>query len=138
MTDYDAVKKPAHYANLLFGKEPYFTAQCLPWNLGNALKYVWRAGLKTKDPNQDLDKALQCIAMERERALYMQPEYYLPLPIWLMRAIAQTPAETTRLEIVIEICNLASRLRRCDYWRVEALFNGELNRLINKLRSELS
>jgi hypothetical protein len=27
------------------------------FNLGNAMKYIWRAGLKHSDPTQDLQKA---------------------------------------------------------------------------------
>ena len=28
------------------------------FNLGNAVKYIWRAGLKSKDPVEDLKKAI--------------------------------------------------------------------------------
>jgi len=44
------------------------------FNLGNAIKYVWRAGLKSADHEKDLRKALWYIEREiaRRRKLYGQ------------------------------------------------------------------
>jgi hypothetical protein len=35
--------------------------------LGNAIKYIWRAGLKSDDPDQDLAKAIWYLERERAR-----------------------------------------------------------------------
>lgn len=35
--------------------------------LGNAIKYIWRAGLKTEDPVTDLEKAIWYIHREIEK-----------------------------------------------------------------------
>jgi hypothetical protein len=42
-------------------------AEAFNYNLGNVIKYVWRAGLKTQDPLQDLQKAAKYIEFEIER-----------------------------------------------------------------------
>lgn len=52
------VEHPEHYKTLVRFKEPecILFSQCLSFCLGNAFKYVWRAG-KKGDPFVDLDKA---------------------------------------------------------------------------------
>ncbi len=37
------------------------------FNLGNAMKYIWRAGLKDSDPTQDLQKARWYVERELAR-----------------------------------------------------------------------
>jgi hypothetical protein len=56
----DAVDHPAHYGG---GDNLYETIRVIEaWNLdfclGNAVKYISRAGKKTSDPEQDLEKAV--------------------------------------------------------------------------------
>jgi hypothetical protein len=42
----------------------------MPFNIGNAMKYLWRAGLKAP-LDEDLAKAIWYIQRERDRALLM-------------------------------------------------------------------
>ena len=37
------------------------------FNLGNAIKYIWRLELKTEDPCEDIRKAIQYLEFELER-----------------------------------------------------------------------
>lgn len=52
----DAVEHPPHYNRHPSGVECIEIARHMGFNLGNALKYVWRAGLKG-DAVEDLRKA---------------------------------------------------------------------------------
>lgn len=49
---------PAHYRSHPSGVECIEVIEALPYNVGAAIKYLWRAGLKTADPLEDLKKAL--------------------------------------------------------------------------------
>jgi hypothetical protein len=42
-------------------------AEAFNFNLGNCIKYIWRAGLKSQDPVEDLKKAAQYIKFEIAR-----------------------------------------------------------------------
>lgn len=56
----DLINHPPHYAWLkeVAGCEPIDIAEHLPYNLGNALKYICRAGRKDGNTvEQDLQKA---------------------------------------------------------------------------------
>jgi hypothetical protein len=57
-TGFDAVQRPAHYNKHPSGVECIEIAEYMGFNLGNAFKYLWRAGLKQGDCTQDLEKAL--------------------------------------------------------------------------------
>jgi hypothetical protein len=59
----DPVYSPAHYTHPS-GVECKDIAKHLSFALGNALKYVWRAGRKDYNAMQDLEKALECIEIE--------------------------------------------------------------------------
>lgn len=52
----DLVNHPPHYTNHPSGIEAIQVTRHMNFNLGNAVKYVWRAGLKG-DAIQDLEKA---------------------------------------------------------------------------------
>ena len=55
----DAVEHPAHYTSGKIEVIDYIEDQKLPYHLGNAIKYISRAG--KKDPNktvEDLQKAV--------------------------------------------------------------------------------
>lgn len=59
MTDtskYDAVSHPAHYTAHPSEVECIQITQHMNFCLGNAMKYIWRAGLK-HDAIEDLEKA---------------------------------------------------------------------------------
>ncbi len=52
----DAIN-PSHYRNHPSGVECIDITEHFGFNLGNAIKYIWRAGLKTTSPVEDLKKA---------------------------------------------------------------------------------
>lgn len=54
----DAVAHPPHYTSHPSGVECIEITEHMDFLLGNALKYIWRAGLKSDDPIQDLEKAV--------------------------------------------------------------------------------
>jgi len=62
----DPVNHPKHYTNHPSGVECIQITEHMQFNLGNALKYIWRCDLK-KDAIEDLKKAKFYI--EREIAL---------------------------------------------------------------------
>ena len=53
----DNVNQPKHYCSHASGIECIQIAELLPFNLGSALKYLWRKGLKW-DENEDVKKAI--------------------------------------------------------------------------------
>lgn len=54
---HDPVNRPSHYVGHPSGIECIQITERMTFALGNAVKYIWRAGLKTDDPVQDLEKA---------------------------------------------------------------------------------
>ena len=60
------VENPAHYLQHSSGVECVSIAEGFNFNLGNAIKYIWRAGLK-HDRLEDLQKAAWYIAREIQR-----------------------------------------------------------------------
>lgn len=65
--DVDVVNHPSHYTSHPSGIECIQVTEHMNFNLGNATKYVWRAGLKSDDPIQDLQKARWYIEREIQR-----------------------------------------------------------------------
>lgn len=63
----DPVTNPKHYTSHPSGIECITIVEHLNFNLGNAIKYIWRAGLKSDDPVQDLQKAVWYINREIQR-----------------------------------------------------------------------
>lgn len=53
----DVVDNPRHYRSHPSGIECIEISEHMSFCLGNALKYIWRAGKKTESPIQDLQKA---------------------------------------------------------------------------------
>ena len=62
----DPVDHPAHYTDHPSGVECIQITEHMNFNLGNAVKYIWRAALKGKQ-RQDLEKAAWYINRELER-----------------------------------------------------------------------
>lgn len=62
----DPVNHPPHYKNHPSGIECIEITRHMNFNLGNAIKYIWRAGEKGS-PIQDLEKAVWYIRDEIER-----------------------------------------------------------------------
>jgi len=63
----DAVNHPHHYTSHPSGVECIQVAEHMGFNLGNALKYIWRADLKHDDHTEDLKKAIWYLNRELAR-----------------------------------------------------------------------
>ena len=63
----DIVNHPPHYTSHPSGVECIQITEHMNFNLGNAVKYIWRAGLKTDDPVRDLEKADFYVRREIDR-----------------------------------------------------------------------
>lgn len=63
----DPVNHPSHYTTHPSGVECIQITEHMNFCLGNAVKYIWRAGLKSTDPVEDLRKAVFYINREIER-----------------------------------------------------------------------
>lgn len=64
----DPVNHPKHYSSHPSGIECIEITRHLNFNVGNAIKYLWRAGIKDEDTHiQDLEKAIWYIKDEIER-----------------------------------------------------------------------
>lgn len=62
----DAVNRPAHYTQHPSGIECITITEHMGFNLGNAIKYIWRADLKS-DAIEDLKKAEWYIRREIQK-----------------------------------------------------------------------
>jgi hypothetical protein len=62
----DPVSNPKHYTNHPSGIECIQVTEHMGFNLGNAIKYIWRADLK-ENTEQDLKKAIWYIERELQR-----------------------------------------------------------------------
>ena len=63
----DPVNHPPHYTGHPSGVECIQITEHYNFNVGNAIKYLWRAGLKTQSPIEDLRKAAWYINREIQR-----------------------------------------------------------------------
>jgi hypothetical protein len=61
------IASPRHYNSHPSGVECIEITRHMGFNLGCAVKYIWRAGLKTPDAVKDLRKAAWYIQDELER-----------------------------------------------------------------------
>jgi len=59
----DPVNHPKHYTNHPSGIECIHITEHMGFNLGNAVKYIWRCDLK-KDAIEDLKKAVWYVQQE--------------------------------------------------------------------------
>ena len=66
MRDLDLVQQPPHYTQHPSGVECITITEHMNFNLGNAVKYIWRAPYKGKE-RQDLEKARWYIERELRR-----------------------------------------------------------------------
>jgi hypothetical protein len=66
--DHDPVNHPSHYTSDPSGVECIQITRHRNFNIGNAIKYLWRCGLKDRDATvQDLEKAIWYIQDEIKR-----------------------------------------------------------------------
>ena len=63
----DSVNNPPHYTGHPSGVECIKITEHMNFCLGNAIKYIWRAGLKSDDALEDLRKARWYIDREIAR-----------------------------------------------------------------------
>jgi hypothetical protein len=61
------ISHPDHYNQHPTGIECIRIVEHFNFNLGNAIKYIWRAGLKSNNPIEDLQKAEWYIRREIQR-----------------------------------------------------------------------
>lgn len=66
-TEHDDVNHPEHYTSHPSGVECIEVTEHFNFCLGNAIKYIWRAGLKSEDAVKDLRKAAWYIGREIDR-----------------------------------------------------------------------
>lgn len=59
----DNVNSPHHYNNHPSGIECIDVTEVMSFNLGNAVKYIWRSDLKNR-PIEDLEKAIWYLKRE--------------------------------------------------------------------------
>ena len=67
MSKHDSVKTPSHYIVGGFECREFIALLGLNFFVGNAFKYIWRAGRKNTDPLEDLKKARENLTFEIER-----------------------------------------------------------------------
>lgn len=63
----DNINHPPHYKSHSSGVECIQITEHMNFCLGNAVKYIWRAGLKSESPVEDLQKARWYIDREIQR-----------------------------------------------------------------------
>jgi len=66
-TSTDNVDAPSHYTSHPSGVECIEIVKHMNFPLGSAMKYIWRAGLKTDNAAEDLRKARRFLDIELER-----------------------------------------------------------------------
>lgn len=67
MEEKDLVNSPPHYRQHPSGVECIQITEHMNFNLGNAVKYIWRAGLKSDDAIEDLRKSVWYVQREIDR-----------------------------------------------------------------------
>ena len=72
----DVVNNPKHYTSHPSGIDCIQITEHMSFNLGNALKYIWRCDLK-KEAIEDLRKARWYIDREIEKRVKIETEKYI-------------------------------------------------------------
>jgi hypothetical protein len=67
MAKKETVNHPPHYNAHPSGVECITVVEHYGFNVGNAIKYLWRTGQKSPDPLEDLRKAAWYVNREIER-----------------------------------------------------------------------
>lgn len=89
----DMVDHPKHYNQHPAGIEAIDVIEEFPFNIGTAMKHLWRAGLKTPDATEDLRKAVWYIRREISRLAKMQPQ---AMPEWEREYLERKEREEKR------------------------------------------
>lgn len=66
-TESDMVNHPPHYNSHPSGIECITITRHMNFNLGNAIKYIWRCDLKSENPIEDLRKSIWYLQNEIDR-----------------------------------------------------------------------
>lgn len=74
MLESDPVYNPSHYTSHPSGIECIEATEHMNFRLGNAIKYIWRAGLKDENALENLKKAQFYIQREINRLLTFPEE----------------------------------------------------------------
>lgn len=64
---HDPVNHPTHYTSHPSGVECIDITESMNFCLGNAMKYIWRAGIKSECPLEDISKAIFYLNREYDR-----------------------------------------------------------------------
>jgi hypothetical protein len=111
----DNVNHPPHYTNSPSGIECVEIAERLSFNLGNALKYIWRAGKKNPETlREDLQKALWYVNRERATLantaehVIVQPGNANLVRFLAMKVVATEPGQDTLLAQVFNVIMAAT------------------------------
>ena len=89
--EYTPVNHPLHYNVHPNGIECIDVVEGFNFNIGNAIKYLWRAGLKSDDAVKDLEKAAWYVQRELERCV---PELHKNI-VYGQTPIEEWPAVAT-------------------------------------------
>lgn len=73
MSKHDPVNHPTHYTSSKSGIECIMVTRHMNFCIGNAIKYLWRAGLK-KSETEDLDELEKHIEDLRKAIWYIEDE----------------------------------------------------------------
>lgn len=106
----DNVNAPKHYTSHASVIECIQIAELLPFNLGSALKYVWRRGLKWNE-SEDVQKAI--FYLRRQEQLGSVPTYTVPVYEDLQDSVARIYESGDA--ILGEICNTIVFGEPCDW-----------------------
>lgn len=71
----ETVNHPTHYNVHPSGVECITIAEAYTFNVGNAIKYLWRAGLKDGNQLEDLRKARWYVAREIQRISQLEGKH---------------------------------------------------------------
>lgn len=63
----DLINHPPHYTSHPSGVEAITITEHMTFNVGNAIKYLWRGGLKSPNALEDLRKARWYVEREIQR-----------------------------------------------------------------------
>lgn len=77
----DNVNHPSHYLAHPSGVECITITEAMNFCVGNAVKYLWRAGLKSDDPREDLLKARWYVDRELERLGHVDAGEAIAAPV---------------------------------------------------------
>lgn len=77
----DNVNHPSHYLAHPSGVECITITETMNFCVGNAVKYLWRAGLKSDDPREDLLKARWYVDRELERLGHVDAAEVIAAPV---------------------------------------------------------